>query len=1027
MSNQYTLPIKRLLDKINGFHQKQLTAYIHCSKLNSLCVSVKQIHLLIEWFQTQEENKKQCISLKMMALSQLFNFVEELEELVAQCTKEMCVSFLLSTSVSAPKNEVHALHEKAVQAFRQLEIQRGVDLFSISKDELDLQNLVDMKRITQVLIQISMKGRDDIRARIAARFESLKRLGISISRDDTTDLTVPDLPANLKLVMKHEDIKIGKTIGNGQSGVVQLGTIISTNEEVAVKILHRRALSSPELESYRREIFTLSVLNHENLVCFKGYTEDPPFYIITEYIKNGSLFDVLRSKPECLTPTIKSLIALDIARGIEYLHEKKIIHRDLKSLNILLDENFRAKICDFGMVRTKSQGPMTGMIGTAHWMAPEVLMCAPNYNEKVDVFSYAILLWELLTGDMPYQQLSSTEITLGVIQGSLRPPLPSKGPPKLIQLIQQCWHQDPTKRPTISRVISYLKNPKYHYEGTDEKVFSEASGIAKKKHHHSKINLDDIDYERLISNLHNNTNNSNISINSNDESETDLLSYSLMNDSEISGDDGPPSSQTDKNYEQINDDNITLLCEILNKRSSANKFAKAGGCECLVHIINRGNRETLKIFKKLQKCKSKKIFDEEVFKALLSYATRRHESMRRRALLVLFNAADLRFHYISSKTPFLLSILAFLKKNLKTSTAERVLQLVQKVLSSTNSLPEGVTQFLLQLRHSSSKSPEILPAIDSCLLSCLLFPSAKNEFTPNDLQLLFKDFYGSIMILIHFCDGLDPHPLDTLYGTLLKEIKNTPEKCQFLATMAKNPRFHQILPKMLPLGGELSQISEVYLSLLAFPELMRSLINVPEFYSVASYLIQNGHIPEICSCLKTSPVVSEFLMKSDLCKVIADAFINSKEVAIQIHLMSAIFSTARCTYVQEYTKILPILNDFLFYENQMLQMPAFLCIAVMAFHSSEGINFGNLLNAAAQYVFSESSMLREVAAKLIRAYIGQNGVNLNTVIEIFIQNFKRIDDGIRSATATIYAAAKSRRDVDSANKQKIAQILSQIK
>ena len=569
--------IEQIQKQILCLQDRQVTAYIHCSKLNNCWLALKQIPSLLDNFKLNSQYTSQCHN----AFESLISIVNQLEDLFLQCSKDTCVQFLLSTSVSAPKTEIATLRDAAVSAFRQLDIPQGVELFKISKDELDLQDSVDMKRIAQVLIQISLKGRDDIKKSITDRFNSLKRLGISISRDDTTNLTLPELPPNLRLVMRHEDIEIGKKIGNGQSGVVQLGKIKKTGEIVAVKILHRRALSQPEVESFRREIYALSVLNHPALVCFRGYTEEPPFYIITEYMENGSLFDVLRNKPNELTPTLRSLIAYDVARGVEYLHEKKIIHRDLKSLNILLDKNYRAKICDFGMVRTRNQGqgPMTGLIGTAHWMAPEVLMSSPYYNEKVDVYSFAILLWELLTGDMPYAKLNPSTITIGVTQGTLRPPIPEGAPPKVVELIQKCWNQEPTRRPSISRVVSNLKQARYHFAGTDEAEFAAKAGISSsshKKRHRSKIEIT-MTTEEIIS-----------AFKSTDPS----ISHQML---------------------------ILNLSETLAKRNLASQFAKHDGCHILVLIISHGaqgenENDCETVLKKLSQCKSNKIINVDVLK-----------------------------------------------------------------------------------------------------------------------------------------------------------------------------------------------------------------------------------------------------------------------------------------------------------------------------------------------------------------------------------------------------------------------------
>ena len=313
MSNNYANNIQILKSKVECLRNKGITAYIHCSKLNDCWLALKQIPGLLDQFNPKSVNTRLVSSIDN-AFYSLLSVINQLEELFLQCSKDTCVNFLLSTSVSAPRLEIASLRDAAVSAFRQLDIQQGVEIFTLSDDDLQLQDQVDLKRISQILVQLSLKERDDLKSNLTDRFKSLKRLGIPVSKNDATDIALPELPSIYRNVMKHDDIQLGRPIGNGQSGSVQLGTIKKTHEVVAVKILHKRSLTAPELEAYKREIYSLSVLQFPTLIEFKGYTEESPFYLVTEYMENGSLFDVLRRKPDKLTPTKRSLIAYDVAR-----------------------------------------------------------------------------------------------------------------------------------------------------------------------------------------------------------------------------------------------------------------------------------------------------------------------------------------------------------------------------------------------------------------------------------------------------------------------------------------------------------------------------------------------------------------------------------------------------------------------------------------------------------------------------------------------------------------------------------------
>lgn len=997
MNNSTYLPkIETIKSKVIYLQDREITAYIHCSKLNNCWLALKQVPALLDQFNPKETNSQ--FSSIIHAFDSLVSIVEQLEDLFLQCSRDTCVQFLLSTSVSVPKAEILMLRDAAASAFHQLGIPQGEELFRISKDEIEMQDSVDMKRISQVLIQISLKGRDDIKKSLDMRFNSLKRLGISISKDDITDLTVPELPPNLRTVMKHNEIEIGKQIGNGQSGVVKIGKIIKTGEIVAVKILHRRSLTAPELESFRREVYSLSVLNHPTLIGFKGYAEESPFYIVTEYMANGSLFDVLRKNPKALTPTIRSLIAYDVARGIEYLHDRKIIHRDLKSLNILLDADYRAKISDFGMVRTKTQGPMTGLIGTAHWMAPEVLMSTPNYNEKVDVYSYGILLWELLTGDMPYKNMSPGNITIGVIQGTLRPTIPSDTPPKLADLIQKCWNQDPSKRPSIKRVVSYLKNARYHFEGTDENEFAQKAGVAShKKRHKSKVTVM-LEPEELVAKFNNRDEQSE------DQSE-DQSSGFIASEGQL----------------------IEMLNETLLKRTSASAFAKAGGCPIIVDIINKRNDDSQAVMKRLSQCKSTKIFDVDVLLALLSCSNSDDPKIRRRAVQALVNSSDVRFDFISTAPSFLIQLLQFMRKDIQHDTAKSLLQLTQKLLNSVQQLPDGLIHLFFDIRKIwKDHDKNIYHDINNCFLTALQFQSAKEKFTRENFIELLSSFGESVNILNAYCEGVDPQPPDAVFMSLLHGISKTPEVCNFFATIAQNPRFSRHVVMCLPFNQPPSAICNIYTALLSDSNIDPRIFGNEEFYKVSEYLISHKRYEEVCCALKVCTPEPNLLLQSKLCQVLCDAFMSESDNDINslVILMAAIFSTARVANVYCYKKLVPRLSAYLVGDNQSLSMPSFLCLSAIAFQNKEGINMQNLLCAAAFYVNFDSLLMRGISAKVIQEFIGDKGIHVGKVVSIFLENFKAGDNNAKIAASSLLQACRSHKDIDSTMKQRLTHISS---
>jgi serine/threonine protein kinase len=144
-------------------------------------------------------------------------------------------------------------------------------------------------------------------------------------------------------------------------------------------------------------------------------------------------------------------------QGMAYLHSMGVIHRDLKSSNIILDADGRVKIVDFGLSCFQSSGPdHTAETGTYRWMAPEVI-CHEPYSTAADVYSFGVVLWELLTRDRPFKDMTPIQAAFAVARHGHRPPIPQGTPPPLASLIRRCWHSDPAARPTFEQVVALLR------------------------------------------------------------------------------------------------------------------------------------------------------------------------------------------------------------------------------------------------------------------------------------------------------------------------------------------------------------------------------------------------------------------------------------------------------------------------------------------------------------------------------------------------------------------------------------------
>lgn len=240
---------------------------------------------------------------------------------------------------------------------------------------------------------------------------------------------------------------------------------IYKDEPVAVKIIRQpdddeNGELAPRLEKqFYREVTHLSHLYHRNVIKLIGANKDPPvFCIITEYLSGGSLRAFLHKLEHKSLPLRKVVpIALEIARGMEYIHSQGVIHRDLKPENILFDEDFCVKIADFGIACEEAYCDVLAEDpGTYRWMAPEMIKHKP-YGRKVDVYSFGLVLWEMVTGSIPYEEMTPIQAAFAVVDKNWRPTIPTECPAALRALIEQCWALPSEKRPEFWQIVKVLE------------------------------------------------------------------------------------------------------------------------------------------------------------------------------------------------------------------------------------------------------------------------------------------------------------------------------------------------------------------------------------------------------------------------------------------------------------------------------------------------------------------------------------------------------------------------------------------
>ncbi|KAL0675782.1 hypothetical protein Bca4012_003763 [Brassica carinata] len=268
-----------------------------------------------------------------------------------------------------------------------------------------------------------------------------------------------------------DDLTVGEEIGQGSCGTVYRGLWFGS--VVAVKVFSKEEYSEEVIQSFRQEVALMKRLRHPNVLLFMGAVTSPQrLCIVSELLPRASLFQLLQRKTSKLDCRRRINMALDIARGMNYLHccSPPIIHRDLKSSNLLVDRNLTVKIADFGLSRVKHETYLTTRSGkgTPQWMAPEVLQnesADEKYTLSVlsDIYSFGVVLWELATEKIPWESLNSMQVIGAVGFMNQRLEIPKDIDPLWISLMESCWHSDAKLRPTFQELTEMLRDLQRKY------------------------------------------------------------------------------------------------------------------------------------------------------------------------------------------------------------------------------------------------------------------------------------------------------------------------------------------------------------------------------------------------------------------------------------------------------------------------------------------------------------------------------------------------------------------------------------
>ncbi len=352
-----------------------------------------------------------------------------------------------TTYLDDDKNTLlHKAVEAQSKALVELLVDKGVSI--------DLRNSENISPLDLA----EEKGYKDIIAYLNSRVNSLSTSTSTLSSTTSQSKlsSIKSLGAE-EFVIDYRDLKLDQKIGQGGFGEVYKGTWNVL--DVAIKKSLMSNMSVAKEEEFKQEAAIWFRLRHPNIAQLFGICVKPnPYCMVMDYYEKGSLYHVLKSEIE-LTVQHRKRIALDIASALLYLHNKKILHRDLKSLNVLIanrEGKLRGFLTDFGlskqdsmMVTKVGQGNATG---TLPWMAPE-LLDGKKSSMPSDIYGFGILLWEIAMRKIPYNGVHSSIIPSMILRGRL-PKMEEETPFNMI--IKECCSKDVAKRPSAKKLISLL-------------------------------------------------------------------------------------------------------------------------------------------------------------------------------------------------------------------------------------------------------------------------------------------------------------------------------------------------------------------------------------------------------------------------------------------------------------------------------------------------------------------------------------------------------------------------------------------
>lgn len=281
-------------------------------------------------------------------------------------------------------------------------------------------------------------------------------------------------------LIDDNELEFTEKLGAGSSGKVYKG--LFKGDEVAIKVL-KTMTEAKEIDEFKKEFQIMSAIRSKYVVYFYGAVLEPRLCMVMEFCSRGSLYHVLQNDKYDIGWDKTFRFALETVKGIECLHgwEPPVVHRDLKSLNLLVNEKWEVKVCDFGLSRFNTGSNLETLVkmrGTFAYCSPEVYF-GEQFSTKSDVYSIGMVLWELIvrciTGryERPFAEFKNLhydfQIIIQTAKKGLRPTIPPTTPEGFAQLIRDCLEHAAEKRPSCSEILQRLFELQSDWQSNPEK------------------------------------------------------------------------------------------------------------------------------------------------------------------------------------------------------------------------------------------------------------------------------------------------------------------------------------------------------------------------------------------------------------------------------------------------------------------------------------------------------------------------------------------------------------------------------